>query len=53
MERLEVAPGGEADLQLGGPLTGEVPPPRLQDPKAVVSPNVQIFRTLGQKYYDF
>ena len=53
MERLEVATDGETELQLGGPLTGEVPSPRLQDGKAVVSPNVQVFGTLGEEYYDF
>ena len=53
MERLEVATDGETELQLGGPLTGEVPSPRLQDGKAVVSPNVQVFGSLGEEYYDF
>ena len=53
MERLEVATGAEVELQLGGPLTGEVPSPRLQDGKAVVSPNVQVFGSLGEEYYDF
>lgn len=53
MERLEVATGAEVDIQLGGPLVGEVPTPRLQDGKAVVSPNVQVFGSLGEEYYDF
>ena len=53
MERLEVATDGEVELQLGGPLVGEVPTPRLQDGKAVVSPNVQVFGSLGEEYYDF
>ena len=53
MERLEVATDGEVELQLGGPLVGEVPSPRLQDGKAVVSPNVQVFGSLGEEYYDF
>ncbi|MGB0332593.1 MAG: hypothetical protein ACPGPE_12355 [Planctomycetota bacterium] len=53
MEELEVATGAEVDIQLGGPLVGEVPTPRLQDGKAVVSPNVQVFGSLGEEYYDF
>ena len=36
-----------------GPDRVDLPSPRLQDGKAVVSPNVQVFGSLGEEYYDF
>ena len=53
MDRIEVASAAEVELQLGGPLVGEVPAPRLQEGGAVVSPNVQVFGSMGEEYYDF
>lgn len=53
MDDVAVASGETIGLRLGGPLSGEVPAPRMVGEKVTLSPNVQVFGALGEEYYDF
>ena len=53
MDDIAVASGETVDLQLGGPLSGEVPSPRRNGESVTLTPNVKVFGALGEEYYDF
>ncbi len=49
----KVTAGLESLVNWGGPLTGEVPAPRVHEGNATLNPAVKVFGQAGEEYYDF